>query len=105
MTMVMVVLYCFGPGKRGYLHRCHHHAHRSLRAGRQGQPNAGGERASKLHIRAMRWASSCEMPAGKSEAQSYHIYLRNASSVFELQSKGHDFDAVFNYCLARAALH
>ncbi|MCK4118377.1 hypothetical protein ACI2UK_13830 [Ralstonia nicotianae] len=63
------------------------------------------EVVGKLHIHAMRWVSSREVPAGESEAQSYHVYLRNASGVFELQRKDCDFDAVFDYCLAHASLH
>ena len=59
----------------------------------------------KLQIHAMRIVDSLEVPAGKSDAQCYHVFRRSDGGSMEFVGKDSDLDFVETFCLQRASLH
>ncbi len=55
----------------------------------------------RLQIRAMRELASGTVPACQSDAETYHVYRRNADGSTQLQHTEVDFDAAFTYCAGR----
>lgn len=52
----------------------------------------------RLQIRAMRQLPSGTVPACQSDAESYHVYRRNADGSTQLQYTDADFDSAFTCC-------
>jgi hypothetical protein len=53
----------------------------------------------------MRIVDSLEVPAGKSDAQCYHVFRRSDGGSMEFVGKDSDLDFVETFCLQRASLH
>jgi len=55
----------------------------------------------RLQICAMRELDSGAVPACQSDAETYHVYLRNPDGSAQLQHTEADFDSAFSYCTGR----